>query len=351
MATPSRGTALRRPPLWPQKQPPPGQGRGEAGAFGSAARARLRGVVNGLSVAGGLILLCIVFSIASPYFFTTTNIYRIFQQVAVAAALAIGQSFVIFTGGIDLSQGAVVAFSAVVGTTVMVNQHSIALGVLVALAVGAGVGLANGLLITVGKLVPFIATLAMLGVASGTGLLFTGGQPVFNIPGSFYAFGSNGLWVFPYLIMVSAGVAIVCQLYSTMTRGGRYVFALGSNERAAAIAGIRIRRVLLGVYAFSGLMAGLGAVLQVAYVDSAQPSSNTDLLLEAIAAVVIGGGSLYGGEGMVWGTIMGTLLIGVLYNGTELLNISSYIQTILLGGAVVLAVLIDNWRRKARVTT
>ncbi len=351
MATPSRGVALRKPPLWQPKQVPPGQRHGEGSAFGSTAKARLRGVVNGLSVAGGLIILCIVFSIASPYFFTTTNIYRIFQQVAVAAALAIGQSFVIFTGGIDLSQGAVVAFSAVVGTTVMVDQHSIALGVLVTLAVGAGVGLANGLLITVGKLVPFIATLAMLGVASGTGLLFTGGQPVFNIPSSFYAFGSNGLWVFPYLIMVSAGVAIVCQLYSTMTRGGRYVFALGSNERAAAIAGIRIRRVLLGVYAFSGLMAGLGAVLQVAYVDSAQPSSNTDLLLEAIAAVVIGGGSLYGGEGMVWGTIMGTLLIGVLYNGTELLNISSYIQTILLGGAVVLAVLIDNWRRKARVTT
>lgn len=321
----------------------------EAQAAQSVARARIRNAVNALSVAGGLILLVIIFSIASPYFVSNSNVYHIFQQVAVVAVLAVGQSFVIFTAGIDLSQGAVLALCSVIGGTVMVSENSVLLGVLVALAIGAGAGLANGLLITRMKLVPFIATLAMLGIASGSALLYTGGQPVFNLPPSFTAFGSNGVYVFPYIVMVAAGIAVVFQLYSSQTRGGRYVYAIGSNSRAAAIAGIPANRVIVGVYVLSGLLAGVAALLQVAYVDSGQPSSNTSLLLESIAAVVIGGGSLFGGEGMIWGSMIGALLIAVLYNGTELLGISSYIQTILLGVVVVIAVGIDNLRRKERV--
>lgn len=315
----------------------------------SVARLRISNAVNALSVAGGLAVLVIVFSIASPYFFTTANIYRVFQQVAVVAVLAIGQSFVIYTAGIDLSQGAVMGLCAVLGGDVMVTEHSIFLGVVVSLAVGCAAGTVNGLLITRARLVPFIATLAMLGVASGAALLFTGGEPVFNLPKDFYAFGSNGLWVFPFIVMVAAGIAIVSQIYSTQTRGGRYIYAIGSNERGAKIAGIRSKVVLLGVYAFSGLLAGVAAMLQVAYVNSAQPTDHTNLLLESIAAVVIGGGSLFGGEGMIWGTVIGAMLISVLYNGTELLGISTYVQTILLGVVVVLAVSIDNLRRRVRV--
>lgn len=320
-----------------------------AQAARSVARARLRNAINALSVAGGLIILVVIFSLASPYFLSTLNIYHIFQQVSVVAVLAVGQSFVIFTAGIDLSQGAVLALCSVVGGTVMVSQNSLPLGVLVALGIGAGAGTTSGLLITRVKLVPFIATLAMLGVASGSALLYTQGQPVFGLPASFTAFGANGIYVFPYIVMVAAGIAIVFQFYSTQTRGGRYVYAIGSNPRAAAIAGIPASRVLVGVYALSGLLTGVAALLQVAYVDSGQPSSNTSLLLESIAAVVIGGGSLFGGEGMIWGTMIGALLIAVLYNGTELLGISSYIQTILLGVVVVIAVGIDNLRRKERV--
>jgi ribose/xylose/arabinose/galactoside ABC-type transport system permease subunit len=321
----------------------------ERQALLSVARARLRNALNALSVSGGLILLCVVFSVASPYFLSGSNIYHILQQVAVLAVLAIGQSFVIYTSGIDLSQGAVLAFASVVGATVMVSEHSLALGVMVALCVGAGAGVVNGLLITRLKLVPFIATLAMLGAASGAALLFTSGQPVYNIPASLYAFGSNGIWVFPFIVLVAAGIAILGQLYLSQTRGGRYVYAIGSNPKGATIAGIRAQRVILGVYALSGLLAGVAAVLQVAYVNSAQPSDNTNLLLESIAAVVIGGGSLFGGEGAIWGTMIGTLLIGVLYNGTELLGISTYVQTILLGLVVVIAVGIDNFRRKERI--
>lgn len=321
----------------------------ELRAIRSVTNTRLHGAINALSVAAGLIILIVIFSVASPYFLTQTNIYHVFQQVAVVAVLAVGQSFVIYTAGIDLSQGALLALSAVVGGTVMVSSHSVLLGTVVMLAVGAGGGLVSGLLITGLRLIPFIATLAMLGVASGSALLFTQGQPVFGIPPSVYSFGSNGAYVFPFIIMVAAGVALLFQFYSTQTKGGRYIYAIGSNQHGAVIAGIPVKRVILGVYMISGLLTGVAALLQVAYVNSAQPSDHTNLLLESIAAVVIGGGSLFGGEGTIWGTVIGTLLIAVLYNGTELLGISSYVQTILLGVVVVIAVSIDNFRRKVRV--
>src|SRR5487761_1467286 len=227
-----------------EQQPPVGSGQDSFAPSGAQAddeeelrqaarsvtRTRVRRLVNALSVAAGLIVLIVIFSAASPYFLTATNIYRIFQQVAVLAVLAVGQSFVIYTAGIDLSQGAVVALSAVVGANVMVSSHSVVLGVVVSLALGIGGGLVSGLLITGLRLIPFIATLAMLGVASGSALLFTQGQPVFGIPPSVYSFGSNGAYVFPFIIMVAAGVALLFQFYSTQTKGGRYIYAIGSNQ-------------------------------------------------------------------------------------------------------------------------
>lgn len=312
------------------------------------ARARLVAILNALSVAGGLLVLVVIFSVASPYFLTTGNIYRVFQQAAIVAVLAIGQSFVIYTAGIDLSQGALMGLCAVVGGTVMVDQHSIALGILTAIGVGLAAGGINGLLITRARLVPFIATLAMLGVASGASLLFTNGQPVFNVPSSFSSFGSSGMWVFPYIVVVAAGLAGLAQLYLVESRGGRYVYAVGSNPAGAALAGISTRLVTFGVYAVAGVLVGIAAMLQLAYVNSGQPTTHTNLLLESIAAVVIGGGSLFGGEGMLWGSMVGVLLITVLYNGTELLGISTYLQTILLGGVVIMAVTLDNLRRRER---
>lgn len=315
----------------------------------SVRRERIRTLINSLSVAAGLIILIIIFSIASPYFITESNIYRIFQQVAVVAALSVGQAFVIFTAGIDLSQAAVLAVAAVIGADIMVGTHDVALGILSTLGVGVVAGIINGLLITKLKLVPFIATLAMLGIASGAALLYTNGQPVFNIPPSFAAFGSNGVYVFPFIVMVTAAVAIVAQFVASETRLGRYIYAIGSNERAAMIAGIRSSRVLLWVYAISGLLVGIAAILQVAYVNTAQPVQDVNLELDAIAAVVIGGGSLFGGEGTIWGAMIGALLIGVLDDGTELIGLSTYIQTILLGVVVVIAVGLDNVRRRDRV--
>jgi len=330
-------------------KPPAGMKSDRDETRSNLSRLRLHGMLNALSVVGGLIVLVVVFSIASPYFFTTTNIYHILQQVAVVAVLAVGQSFVIYTAGIDLSQGALLGLCAVGGADVMVIAHSIVFGVLTALAIGAASGCVAGLLITRAKLVPFIATLAMLGITEGSALLFTNAQPVFNIPASFYAFGSNGIYVFPYIVLVTVGIAMFFQIYSTETKGGRYIYAIGSNQRGATTVGLRANRVILGVYVLSGLLVGVAAMLQVAYVNTGQPSSNTAILLESIAAVVIGGGSLFGGEGMIWGSMIGALLISVLYNGTELLGISTYIQTILLGVVVVMAVSINNFRQKERV--
>lgn len=323
-----------------------------SGADGTSERLRTTwfgNALNGLSVAGGLIGLVVLFWLLSPYFVTTGNLYHVFQQVSVVSVLAVGQSFVIYTAGIDLSQGAVMGLCAVLGAHVMVADHSIVLGLLVALGVGAAAGLVTGLLITWVKLVPFIATLAMLGVASGAALVFTGGEPVFGLPSGFSSFGANGLYVFPYIVMVSAAVALLAQLYSTQTRGGRHIYAIGSNLRSATVSGISSRKILVEVYMASACLAGVAAMLEVAYVSSAQPTDHTNLLLESIAAVVIGGGSLFGGEGIIWGTVIGALLISVLYNGTELLGISSYVQTILLGVVVVVAVAIDNLRRRVRV--
>lgn len=315
----------------------------------SALNARIYALINSLSVAAGLIILFIAFSFASPHFFTFSNIYRLLQQTAVVATLAVGQSFVIFTSGIDLSQAAVLALSAVIGSSVMVDTGSIILGILATLVISIAAGIVNALLITKVKLVPFIATLAMLGIGSGSALLYTSGQPVFNLPPLFAVFGSSGFLIFPFIVVVAACLAIVMQFVASETRLGRYIYAIGSNERSALIAGIRTQRVLLWVYGISGLSVGIAAILLTAYVNTAQPIQNMNFELDSIAAVIIGGGSLFGGEGTIWGSMIGALLIGVLDNGTELVGLSTYVQTILLGVVVVIAVGLDNFRRAKRV--
>lgn len=303
--------------------------------------------LSSMTVFAGLILLIITFTSVSPYFLTADNIYRILQQVSVLLVAAVGQSMVIFTAGIDLSQAAVVSLCAVVGAMAMIYTESIFIGILVSITVGAFIGLVNGLLIVKGKLVPFITTLAMLGIASGTALFIRGGRPVFGLPEAFVSFGNNGWLFIPYTVMIAGVVAVAVQIMLSNTRTGRYIYAIGSNRSAARSAGIHVTRILLAVYIMCGIAAGIAAVLQVAYLDTAQPTLNINLALNVIAVVIIGGGSLFGGKGTIWGTISGALLIAVLNNGTQLLGIGTYVQTILLGVVVILAVSLDNvWNRE-----
>lgn len=310
-------------------------------------RERMRAVVNSSLVAAALVVLIALFSLLSPYFLSSSNIFRIFEQVAVVAVLAVGQAFVIITGGIDLSEAAVVPLVGVVSALVMNAEHSIVAGVAVGLATGAGVGLLNGFLVTVPKLPPFIATLATFSAADGTALLVTNGQPVFNLPAAFTNFGAGGISLFPYMAIVAIAVAVLFQFVLAKTTFGRHVYALGSNPTAARLAGLHNARITVAVYVTSGALSAIGGMLLTAFVSTAQPSVALNSELDAIAAVVIGGASLFGGEGTIWGAMLGALLLAVLNNGTELLGISTYVQTVLLGVVVAVAVAVDNVRRKA----
>lgn len=315
-------------------------------------RSGLIAVLNSSLVAAVLVVLFVAFAVVAPNFISDTNILTLLQSVAVIAVLAIGQTFVIITAGIDLSQGALVGLSGVLGAGVMGATNdavSIALGILVAVIVGLGVGLLNGILIAFTRVPAFIVTLGTLSIASGIGLLATGGEPIYQLPPAFDSFGINALWVFPYIILVSIVLAVIGQVLLGYTRFGRAVYAIGSSPRAAELSGLPVRRNIVLVYVMSGILSAIGGMLLTAYVNSALPTAGSDYALESIAAVVIGGGSLFGGQGTVWSSMLGVLLIGVLGNGTDLIGVSSYLQTVILGCVIIGAVFIDSFRKRVAV--
>jgi ribose transport system permease protein len=317
---------------------------------GISWQTRSKDLLNSSLVAVALIALVIVFTIASPYFFSLLNWYHIFQQVAVVAILTVGQAFVIITAGIDLSQGAVVGLAGIVAGLLMTSGYPVWVAVLAGLGVGLVVGAINGLLITKAGLPPFIATLATLSAAGGFALIITGGQPVFGLPAAFTAFGQNGiLGLFPYIAIVAAILAIIFHIVLAYTRFGRFTYAVGSNMAAARLTGLRVNWQLFLIYTLSGVLSAAGGLLLASYVSSALPDAGNNYELNSIAAVVIGGGSLFGGEGTMWGAMIGALLVAVLNNGTQLLGVSTYWQQVILGGVIVLAVYIDRFRRRTGV--
>ena len=305
--------------------------------------------LNTSLVAAALVVLVVTFSFVSPAFLSGTNVSTIFDSVAVIAVLTVGQAFVIITAGIDLSQGSVVALAGVIGAAVMM-RHGIFLGTVVMLAVGLAVGLFNGILIAYTRVPAFIVTLGSLSMASGVALLATGGQPIYNLPPALSNFGGGAVMgLFPYIIIITIVVAIVGQIILGRTRFGRSVYAIGSNRTAAILSGLSVRRTTVLVYVISGLLSGLGALMLTAYVSTADPQAGANFELDAIAAVVIGGGSLFGGQGSVWAATLGALLLSVLTNGTQLLGVSSYAQTLILGIVVIGAVFIDSFRKRSAV--
>ena len=308
-------------------------------------------LLNSSLVAAVLLVLVIGFAVVAPDFISSNNILTLLQSVAVIAVLAIGQTFVIITAGIDLSQGSVIGLTGILGAGVMGagGAGGIVLGILVALLVGAVVGLLNGLLTAYTKVPAFIVTLGTLSIASGAALLITGGQPIYQLPQSFNALGTGALGVFPDIILVSIVLAILGQFLLVRTRFGRSVYAIGSNRRAATLSGLSVRRTIVLVYTMSGLLSAVGGMLLTAYVNSALPTAGENYELDSIAAVVIGGGSLFGGQGTVWASMLGVLLIGVLANGTDLIGLSNYAQTVILGVVVIGAVYVDSFRKRVAV--
>ncbi|MDB5095735.1 MAG: inner-rane translocator [Cyanobacteria bacterium RYN_339] len=293
----------------------------------------------------GLLILCTLLTIRTPNFLTVDNLFNVARQISINGVVAVGMTIVIVTSGIDLSVGSVLALAACVMGLLMVKGVGIPLAVLAGLAVGGLAGAVNGLMITKLKITPFIATLGMMSVARGLALVMTDGQPVDALPEAFTNVAGNiGRVPIPLIIMLlvaAAGAAVLNQ-----TRLGRYAFALGSNEEAVRLSGVNVDGYKLAIYSLSGLLAGGAGMVLAARLGSAQPTGGGLMELDAIAAAVIGGASLMGGRGTIFGTLVGVTIIGVLRNGLVLLDVSAFWQQLVIGVVIILAVAVDQVRQR-----
>lgn len=299
----------------------------------------------GLAIA--LVVICLALSLAKPNFLTVPNLINVMRQISINGILAVGVTYVLLTGGVDLSLGALVALSGVVAAT-MAHPNAYPLAVPVALGVMTGgfCGAVNGLVVTRGKVAPFIATLGMMTVARGLALVLSDGRPVSNLSTDFTRLGGDVAGV-PIPVIVLAVIALLSFVIVSNLRLGRYVYAVGGNENAARASGINVAAVKMFAYSACGAMAGLAGVVLAARVTTGQPNAGVGYELDAIAAVVIGGTSLSGGVGGIGGTILGALLIGVINNGLDLLNVTSYYQAIIKGIIIIGAVWLDRKQQKS----
>lgn len=304
---------------------------------------------------GALILLIIVFSLASPNFFKLDNIIGILLATAVNGVLALGVTFVIINGGIDLSVGTVMTFSAVMtGVVITFWGLPIPLGILAGILAGAAAGFANGLVISRMKVPPFIATLGMFYATKGLSLVISGLKPIyFNDTPIFRELAMGSMlgaiipgFGIPNAVLVLFAAAIIAGLILTKTVLGRYTFAIGSNEEATRLSGVNVKAWKTSIYMLCGMFAGLGGVIMAARLNSAQPSLGAGYELDAIAAAVIGGTSLSGGEGTILGTIIGAFIISTLANGLRILSVPQEWQMVVTGAIVILAVYLDILRRQ-----
>lgn len=300
----------------------------------------------------GLLLLCIALWIATPYFGTTSNLVNVIQQSTIIGIIAVGMTFVIITGGIDLSVGSIVALSGIVFGTLAHAGVPLAVAVVIAFIAGILCGAINGALITIGRLPPFIATLGMMSVARGVALLLSDGRPISDFPSGFRTLATASLAGIPFPVIVMLALYGAAHFVLTRVTLGRYAYAIGGNEEATVLSGINVRFYKTVVYCISGFVSALASLLLVARLNSAQPIAGISYELDAIAAVVIGGTSLLGGSGSVAGTLIGALIMSVLRNGLNLLGVSSYLQQVAIGTVIVVAVLVDMaLRRRASLPT
>ncbi|WP_407946628.1 ribose ABC transporter permease RbsC [Pontibacillus halophilus] len=295
----------------------------------------------------GLLVLMTVVSIFNTSFLEPLNILNLLRQVAINALIAYGMTFVILTGGIDLSVGSILALSSALMAGMMVSGIDPILAILIGCLLGALMGTVNGLLITKGKMAPFIATLATMTMFRGLTLVYTDGNPITGL-GDSYAFQLFGRGYFlgipvPAITMLIAFGVLWVILHKTPF--GRKTYAIGGNEKAALISGINVSRIKVMVYSLAGLLSALAGAILTSRLNSAQPTAGTSYELDAIAAVVLGGTSLSGGRGLIVGTLIGALIIGTLNNGLNLLGVSSFFQMVVKGVVIIIAVLID--RKKA----
>ena len=301
-----------------------------------AARGRRLGTL------AGLVGLGILLTILTPDFLTVSNLLNVLQQTSINAIIAIGMTFVILSGGIDLSVGSLVALSGVALAFALQAGAPIPLAIVAGLAAGGAAGLVNGLLITRGKLPPFIATLGMMSVARGITLFWTDGRPVSGFEAAFRSLATGKVLMIPAPVLLAALLYAAAHFLLNRTRFGLYVYAIGGNEEATRLSGVAVRLHKTMVYVLAGVMSAVASVILTARLNSAQPIAGMMYELDAIAATVIGGTSLLGGSGTIGGTLIGALVMGVLRNGLNLLGISSFLQQVVIGLVIIAAVLVDS---------
>ena len=303
--------------------------------------------IKSLGLVISLFVISATLSFAIPNFLTVSNLINVVRQISINGILAVGVTFVLLTGGVDLSLGSLVALTGVVAACAAhPGQVSVVVPVTLGLLAGAACGAVNGFVITKGKVAPFIVTLGMMTVARGLALVVSGGRPVSDLSSSFTRLGGDVVGV-PIPAIILAVITLLSFLLLRNMRIGRYIYAVGGNETATRMSGINVNAVKLFAYSVCGGLAGLAGVVLAARITTGQPNAGVGYELDAIAAVVIGGTSLSGGVGGVGGTILGALLIGVINNGLDLLNVSSYYQAIVKGVIIVGAVWLDSKQKKA----
>jgi ribose/xylose/arabinose/galactoside ABC-type transport system permease subunit len=304
----------------------------------SSRRVDMRDVLARYGTVIALVLLVIIASILSPRFFSTVNLMNVLRQTSIIGVLGIGMTFVILTAGIDLSVGATLALSAVLLAGTLESTGNVGLAMGIGIAAGMVVGLANGIGVTFGRVQPFVMTLGMLGIARSLAFLYTHGEPIPVVDMRFLKLGIGYLWKVPIPSVIFLVLLVVAALVLYYTPFGRYVYAIGSNEEAARLSGIDVRKVKILVYVISGATAAIGAILYCSQFAAAPAIAGEGYELDAIAAVVVGGTSLFGGQGGVIGTFLGALIIGILSNILNLSGVSPFAQPLAKGALIIVAV-------------
>jgi len=293
-----------------------------------------------------LLILCLAIGLLIPEFLTANNLLNVLRQVSITGMIAVGMTFVIITGGIDISVGAIVALCGVVVALALKAEVGVALSIVAALAAGAAAGLANGVLVTHVRISPFVATLGTMSVFRGLTLITANGQAIWELPKSFIAIGTGYTFGIPNPVIIVLALFLAGHVLLRNFTFGRHVLAVGGDEDASRVSGINVQRVKLLTYALSGLVCGLAGIVLAARLGSGQPSIGVGFELTVIAAVVIGGTSLSGGRGSVFGTLIGALILGVVGNALNLWGVAGFYQTVVSGAIVLLAAGSDALRNR-----
>ena len=294
----------------------------------------------------GLLVVTAVMIVASDNFLTASNLSNIGRQVSINAIIAVGMTCVILTGGIDLSVGPVMALSGTLTAGLMVAGLPPGLAIGAGLLIGVAFGISNGLFVAYLHMPPIIVTLATMGIARGFGLMYTDGYPISGLPEWFGFFGRQSLLGIQVPILIMLVTYLVAYVLLQHTRIGRYIYAIGGNEEAVRLSGVRAARFKLLVYGISGLTAAIAGLVLTSRLMSGQPNAGIGFELDAIAAVVLGGASIAGGRGVIVGTLLGAMLLGVLNNGLNMLGVSPYVQSVIKGAIILLAIFISRQRHK-----